>query len=277
MPEESQELRTGCRRGDVAALDALLYGCADGLYAMALTAMSDEQAAQECVRETWRRMLSALQRRRFDRSPRGQARRIMFGVLAERVGVEAARASERTALREDGTLGLDNVQLPESVLEELSGLSGERAPAIRAAWHNRRHLFRGMVAALVIVAGLVWAGVFIQRSQRSHGLAQLKYECLRQRVIEQDLASAMREATSRLEDPTGADHALAADCERVTLVLEEVANSESLADLSGLRFVRQRIIKHQLADFLRALAAEDDQLRRPLQRVALVLEEVQNL
>ena len=241
---------------------------------MALTAVSDEDAAQECVRETWGRMLSALQRRRFDRSPQGQARRIMFSVLAERVGVEAARASERTALREDGTLGLDNVQLPESVLEELSGLSGERAPAIRTAWRSRRHLFRGMVAALVIVAGLVWAGVFIQRA---HGLAQLKYECLRQRVIEQDLASAMREAASRLEDPTGADHALAADCERVTLVLEEIANSESLADLSGLRFVRQRIIKHQLADFLRALAAEDDQLRRPLQRVALVLEEVQNL
>jgi len=277
MGGPGEELRTGCRRGDSAALDALLYGSADGLYAMALTVMPDEQAAQDCVREAWRRVLSALQRWRFDKSPQYRARRIMFQVLAERAGAEAARAAQQAAVHEDGALGLDGVRVPESILEQLSQLSAEHTPAIRARWRSRRRSFRRAFVALIIVAGLVWTGVFVQRVRQSRGLAQLKYECLRRRVIEQNLASAIREASDRLEDRTGADRVTAANCERATLVLEEVANSESLADLNGLRFVRQRILKHQLADFVRSLADEDDQLARPLRRVALVLEEVQNL
>ena len=60
------ELRTGCRRGNVAALDALLYHCADGVYAMALTAVDDEATAQELVREVWRRQLATLKGLRFE-------------------------------------------------------------------------------------------------------------------------------------------------------------------------------------------------------------------
>jgi hypothetical protein len=277
MAGESHELRTGCRRGDQAALDALLYGCADGIYAMALTVVPDEQAAQECVREAWRRMLSALQRWRFDGSPQRCARRIMLQVLAERVGAQAARSAEAAALRDDGSLGLDGVRLPEAVLQDLSSLSARQRPAIRASRLGRRHLFRAALAALVVTTALVWVAVLVQHARQSQGLAQLKFECLRRRVIKQGLPSAMREAAARLEDPTGADRVLAANCERVTLVLEEVANSESLAQLSGLRFARRRIAEHQLADFVRELADQEDGLSAAMQRVALALEEVQNL
>ncbi len=273
----NHELRTGCRRGDPAALDALLYGCADGLYAMALTVMADEQSAQDCVRESWRRTLARLHGWRFGKNPRDQARRIMFQVLAGRVGADAARSAQRAVLREDGTLGLDELRLPENFLQELSELAHEQAASIQATRRARRRASHGALVALVLIAALVWTAVFVQRARRSYGLTQLKYECLRARIIEQNLVSAMRDAASRLEDPADAERVTAANCERVTLVLEEVANSDSLADLSGLRFIRQRILKHQLADFVRSLSDENDELRRPLRRIALALEEVENL
>ena len=244
---------------------------------MALTVMADEQSAQDCVREAWRRTLVSLHRWRFDRNPHDQARRSMFQVLAGHAGVDAARAAERAVLREDGALGLDELRLSESFLEELSELAHQEAASIQATRRARRHVYHGAVTALVIVTALVWTAVFVQRARRSNSLVQLKYECLRTRVVEQNLVSAMRDAAARLEDPADADRVTAANCERVTLVLQEVANSDSLADLSGLRFIRQRTLKHQLADFVRSLSDEDDELRLPLRRVAQALEEVENL
>ena len=106
------QLYTGCRRGDPAALDALLYGCADEVYALALTAMCDEAEARECLRETWRRLLRSLGRLRFNKVPQDRVRRIGYRVVAERVGGPAAWAARPAVTRPDGTLGLEGVRAP---------------------------------------------------------------------------------------------------------------------------------------------------------------------
>lgn len=271
------ELRTGVRRGVVSALDALLYQCADGMYAMALTALPDEAAAQEVVRETWRRMLGALQGARFERDPAQRLWRIAEDVLAERLDRATAQAARRTVTREDGTLGLEGVRLSREVLEELSALSEEHAETIRARWLTRRWALRGALAALLLIAIAIWVAVFFQRSRFTGDLAALKYECLRERIARQELVSVMREAAFQLDDPTGADKETAADCERVLLVLEEISNSPSLREVSGLRYVRQRVVQHGLAEFVRSLEDTFPQMADSLPRVALALEEVENL
>ncbi len=271
------QLYTGCRRGDPAALDALLYGCADEVYALALTAMYDEAEAHECLRETWRRLLRSLGRLRFNKVPQDRVRRIAYRVVAERVGGPAARAARRAVTRPDGTMGLEGVRPPEPLLKELSLLTAERAPALRKHAIRRRHLFRGVLVGLFVVTIGVWSAVFYQRSRKNNDLAHLQYRCLRQRVIEQELATAVRVASGQLEDPTGADREASTNCERIVLVFEEIANNERLETVSGLRYIRQRVIKNQLAEFARSMPRDSEELRRNMPRVTLALEEVQNL
>jgi len=273
----TRELRTGLRRGHQPALDALLYQCADGMYAIALSGLPDEAAAQEVVREAWLRMLWALRGARFDADPARRMWRISEQVLAERLGRRPARAARRAATGEDGSVGLEGVRLPRALLEELAELSEEHAEGIRGRWRLRRDVFRGAVVALFLVAVGVWAAVFYQRSRVTGDLAALQYQCLRERVIRQELLTTMRDVTFQLDDPTGADQQTAADCERVMLVLEEIANSESLAQVNGLRYVRERVRRHHLADFVRSLEESFPDMSDRLPRVALALEEVQNL
>jgi len=275
--EVRPRLRTGCRRGEQAALDALLYGSADGVYALALAAMSDEVEAQECLRETWRRLLDALGGLRFDADPRERMARIAYKVVAERVGGPAAQAARRSIRREDGTLGLDGVRPPDALLQELSALAAERAPLLQVRWRRRRQAFRTGVVALFVTAVMVWSAVFYQRAQRSHDLADLQYRCLRQRVMEHDLVNSVRIAASQLEDPGDADREAAANCERIILVLEEIANNERLDTVGRLRYIKQRVMRDQLAEFARTLPRDSVELQQSLPRVALVLEEVENL
>lgn len=270
-------LRSGCRRGEQAALDALLYGTADALYAFALAAMSDEEQAQQCLRETWRRLLEALGGLRFPQDPRQQLWGIAQRVVAERVSCEAAQSARRSIRREDGSEGLDGVRPPEELLQELSALSAERALLLHTRWRRRQQAFRSVVAALFVTAAVIWSAVFYQRAQRSHSLADLQYRCLRHRIIEHDLADSMRIAAGQLEDPAEADQEAAANCERIILVLEEIANNERLESVSRLRYIRQRVVRDQLADFARALPRDSAELQESLPRVVLVLEEVQNL
>jgi len=271
------ELRTGCRRGNVSALDALLYQTADGMYAMALSAMEDEETAREVVREAWERMLSALQGPRFSRDPRRAMWRITEQVLAERAGRERARAARRAVTDDDGRVGLEGVGLSREVLEELSAKSEQCAPTIRARWKVRRNVFRISIAALFLIAIGVWGAVIFQRARAGRDLEQMQYECLRQRVLRQDLTEVMREVSFQLDDPTGVDREAAADCERVMLVLEEIANSATLNEVSGLRYVRQRVRQHDLPQFVASLEETFPEMGESLPRVRLVLEEVQNL
>lgn len=273
----TRELRTGCRRGNPSALDALLYRCADGVYAMALTAVDDEAAAQQVVREVWRSLLSALKAPRFNADPADRVWRITERVLAQRVGRDAARRARRAATSEDGSIGLEGVRLPPPILDELTELSQEHARHIRARWKLRRNVFRGTLLALLLTAVAVWGAVFYQRSRRTEGLAELRYECLRQRIVRQELPVAIREVTFQLDDPTGADKETAADCERVLLVLEEIANSDTLRQVNHLRYVRQRVTRHNLPDFVRSQKETFPEMAPALTRVALALEEVENL
>lgn len=273
----TRELRTGCRRGNPSALDALLYRGADGIYAMALAAMDDEAEAQDAVREIWRRLLSALKAPRFNADPAERLWRITERVLADRVGREAAQRARRAVTSEDGTMGLEGVALPRGVLDELSEMSHDQASAIRGRWKMRRNIFRGAIIGLLLIAIGVWGAVFYQRSRRTNDLAQLQYECMRQRILRQELPVAIREVAFQLDDPTGADKEIAADCERVLLVLEEIANSETLREVNHLRYVRQRVTRHNLPDFVRSQEETFPELADPLTRVALVLEEVENL
>lgn len=273
----TRELRTGVRRGHQSALDALLYRCADGVYAIALSALPDEAAAEEVTREAWLRMLWALRAARFDADPARRMWRITEQVLAERVGRAEARAARRAATGEDGVVGLEGVRLPREVIEELAALSEQHAEGIRARWRTRRDVFRGSIVALFLVALGIWGAVFYQRARVTEDLAALKYECLRDRIIRQELLASVREMAFQLDDPTGADREAAADCERVMLVLEEIANSESLDQVNGLRYVRERVARHDLAEFVRSLEETFPEMTDTLPRVALALEEVQNL
>ena len=242
-PGARPRLRTGCRRGEKAALDALLYGAADGLYALALAAVSDEEQAGECLRETWRRVLAALSGLRFGANPRESVWRIGCRVVAERVGGPRAKAAERIVRGDDGAAGLAGVTAPEDLLEELSALSEHHTPVLWAQWRGRRHLFRGGLVALFVIAVAVWSAVFYQRSLESSDLADLQYRCLRQRVIQHDLAATVRVAAGGLEDPGDADREAAANCERIILVFEEIANSEGLDGVHRLRYIRQRVAR----------------------------------
>ncbi|MGI5819839.1 MAG: hypothetical protein ACOX9R_17285 [Armatimonadota bacterium] len=273
----TRELRTGCRRGNASALDALLYHCADGVYAMALTAVDDEAEAQQIVREVWRALLSALKAPRFNADPADRLWRVTERVLAQRVGRREARRARRAATSEDGTVGLEGVRLPRPLLDELSELSAQEAGGIRARWKVRRTAFRGGLVALALVAVGIWGAVFYQHARRSSDIAELKYECLRERIIRQELPVAIREIAFQLDDPTGADKETAADCERVLLVLEEISNSESLRQVNHLRYVRERVTRHNLPDFLRAQEETFPEMSLALARLALALEEVENL
>ncbi len=271
------ELRTGCRRGNVAALDALLYHCADGVYAMALTAVDDEATAQELVREVWRRQLATLKGLRFEADPAQQLWRLAERTLAERIGREDARRARRAVMAEDGTTGIEGISVPRAVLEELSALTHSEADVIRDRWRTRRTAFRAGIAGLLVIALGVWAAVFYQRAQTTGGIAELQYECLRMRITHQELPVAVREIIFQLDDPTGADKETAADCERVLLVLEEIANAETLAQVNGLRYVRERVTRHDLPEFVRAQEEMFPEMASELMRVALALEEVENL
>ncbi len=275
-PGTHTELRTGCRRGNTAALDALLYGCADDVYSLALAAMSDEQQAEECLRETWRRLLRALARLRFG-VPHHEVRRIAYRVVAERVGGRAARAARLAVTGSDGTMRLAGVQTPEEVLRELAALSAERAPTLQTHRRRRRLMLTGTVVTLFVITVGVWSAVLYQRSQQSGDLARLQYRCLRQRVIEHELAGAMRVAAGQLEDPMGEDREVAANCERIILVLEEIGNNDRLVTVSGLRYIKQRIARNQLADVSRSLPRDSAELQRSLPRITLALDEVGNL
>ncbi len=276
-PGTHTELRTGCRRGNTAALDALLYGCADDVYSLALAAMSDEQQAEECLRETWRRLLRALARLRFGAVPHHEVRRIAYRVVAERVGGPAARAARLAVTGSDGTMRLAGVQTPEEVLSELAALSAERAPTLQTHRRRRRLMLTGTVVTLFVITVGVWSAVLYQRSQQSGDLARLQYRCLRQRVIEHELAGAMRVAAGQLEDPMGEDREVAANCERIILVLEEIGNNDRLVTVSGLRYIKQRIARNQLADVSRSLPRDSAELQRSLPRITLALDEVGNL
>ncbi|MGD9495706.1 MAG: hypothetical protein AB7Y46_05285 [Armatimonadota bacterium] len=271
-----RELRIGVRRGLMSALDALLYQCADGMYAMALSAMPDESAAQEVVREAWRRLLWALRAARFDRAVDRRVWALTEQVLAERLDRAAAKRARQAVTGEDGSIGIEGVRLPREVLDELSALSEQHSQAIAARWRLRRRVFRASLVALFAAALGVWGAVFYQRARATGDLAQLQYDCLRQRIIRQELAALMREISFQLDDPTGADRLAAADCERVLLALEEIANSESLRQVNGLRYVRARIAKHDLAQFVLSLEEQFPEAADALPRVALVLEEVLN-
>ncbi|HCA47514.1 MAG TPA: hypothetical protein DEP45_09220 [Armatimonadetes bacterium] len=271
------ELRTGCRRGNVSALDALLYHCADAVYAMALTAVDDEATAQAIVREVWRRQLAVLKGLRFEADPAQQLWRLAERTLAERVGREEAHRARRAVMADDGAIGIEGISLPRAVLEELSALTHAEADAIRDRWRVRRTALRAGIAGLVVIALGVWAAVFYQRAQTTGSIAELQYECLRARIARQELPVVMREIIFQLDDPTGADKETAADCERVLLVLEEIGNAETLAQVNGLRYVRERVTRHGLPEFVRSQEETFPEMTGELMRVALVLEEVENL
>ncbi len=273
----TRELRTGCRRGNPSALDALLYNCADGVYAMALTAVDDEQTAQQIVRDVWSRLLAALKKLRFDADPARRLWRITERILAESTSPQAAAKARRAVTSDVGSVGLEGARLPRELLDELPELSHDHCDAIRERWKVRRTVFRGSLIGLVLVAIGVWAAVFYQRSHATRDLRQLQYECLRQRIVRQELPAAMQEVAFQLDDPTGANREAAADCERVLLVLEEIANSPTLSQVSNLRYVRQRVARHHLPDFVRSQIQTFPGLSDALTRIALVLEEVQNI
>ncbi|NLO05855.1 MAG: hypothetical protein GX131_08520 [candidate division WS1 bacterium] len=278
MPSSTtRELRSGCRRGNVSALDALLYHCADGVYAVALAAVEDEEQAQQTVRQVWLRLLKALKSLRFDADPARRLWRITERVVAEQVGREAARRARLSVTGEDGSVGLEGVRLPREVIEELSELTHGEAEAIRNRYRARRNAFRGFLASLLLTTVGVWVAVFMQRARVTEDIAQLKYECLRERIIRQELPAAIREVGFQLDYATEADREMAADCERVQLVLEEIANAQSLRQVNYLRYIRQRVTRHELADFVRSLEETFPEMSDTLPRVALALEEVESL
>jgi len=155
----------------------------------------------------------------------------------------------------------------------------KRAPSIAAAATTRRRRLRvllagvGLVVAVVVgISSGLYGRMVIAKSP------QVQFQCLQQRIIEAGLTSTLHQAYAELADPKGADRPRAQAYHRIGLVLEEIANAPSLADLQHLHYIKQRVQSERLAAMARAAAWDSsDYNREGLMHIVLVLEEVQSL
>ena len=251
----------------------------DELHAAALWATESDQQAAECVRQTWSRLLRALQGRRFREHLRPRTFKILAQTLTDAVGAEPAqRAVDLVAASADED-SKSRVPAPPDLLDELVEETRQAAPDIAGAARARRQrrwlALAGAGLVIVVLMGIVgglWSRDLTRRS------SEIQFQCLRQRIIQADLMSTLHDAYAELADPAGADRLRAEAYQRIGLILEEIANAADLADLQHLRYIKQRIDSGGLLVAARAAAGESSDHARPgLMHALLVLEEVENL
>lgn len=268
-----------CRVGDSEALVTFLYQISDELYSAALIVAEGEQQAADFVQQTWNRLLQALKKWRFGGYLRPRTLNIMRRILTDVAGARAAQRAMDSVTSPLPNGSRSVATAPSALVEALVAETHKLAPTIAAAAQARRRRSRillagaGLVVAVLIgVSSGLYGRTVIARSP------QVQFQCLQQRVVEANLLSALHDAYGELADPGGADRLQAQAYHRIGLVLEEIANAGSLADLQQLRYIKQRIDNEDLTAGARAAAWDSSSYCRPrLMHIVLVLEEVQNL
>lgn len=261
-----------CRRGEAEALTTLLYRMVDRLYTAASFVAPDEASATTAVVLAWEDTLALLARPHVG----GHLRRRAFGQLGRRLADygdrrAVGRALHSAAQEDEAAL----LPLPEALLGPLVELTHRYAADIAMA-HAERRALRGRVlqsaaaAGLLVIAYYAWMGVEARR-----GGPEIQLTCLQQRITRDELIENLRDCTTELPDPQGADQLRAKALQRVSLALEEIVNSRSRL---ALRYVAQRIQREGLSQELSEIIPDyEGAARQSLLRTQLALDEVQGL
>ena len=264
-----------CRRGEPEALAALLYSLVDRLYTAASYVVPDETTAVTTVAEAWHDLVTLLQAPFVGGHVRRQAFRLLRLRLAALAGAEQVRKACQRAETEvdEGLLSFPTGDL--AVLVESIPAHAEQIAARTRA--RKRRVRRGaelLGAVVVFVAGYnLWL-----RGTTRNSAAETKLVCLRERVVRQDLVTALRDCADELPDPEGADRYESHLLRQVGLVLEELVNSQGSRGGPVLGYLARRARQEDLSrDLADLMAAREGLDRRELAQAQLVLEEVESL
>lgn len=264
-----------CRRGQPEALATMLYRLADRLYTAAAYVAPDEEAAREAVAATWEDLLSLLLRPRVGGHLRRHAERLLAVHLApwgNKAAVNRALLMAREQ-EESELLALSDEAL-QPLLDGIPPMA-ERIAATTATRQLHRLQFAIGLGLVLLVAGTY--GLWLRNLSRQAG-PHVQLVALQERVMRADMLPALRDSLLELADPEGADSEEARLLQRVSLVLEEIANTRLWGNPAALRRLSERVQQEELTERLRELMAEREGLaRRELAEAHLVLEEVGNL
>jgi hypothetical protein len=264
-----------CRRGEPEALAALLYSLVDRLYTAASYVVPDETTAVTTVAEAWHDLAVLLQGPAVGGHVRRRAFRLLRRRLVAHAGAEQVRKACRRAETEvdEGLLSFPTGDL--AVLLEAIPAHAELIAARARA--RKRRVRQGALLVGALVAFVMGYNLWL-RGTTSNSAAETKLACLRERVVRQDLVTALRDCADELSDPEGADRYEAHLLRQVGLVLEELVNVQGARGGPVLGYLARRARQESLGRNLADLMAEREGLdRRELSQAQLVLEEVESL
>ncbi len=267
-----------CRAGDAEALVACVYQISDELYAAARQATGSDRQASEVVSQTWDQLLQALKRWRFGGHLHTRTFHILQRILASAVGPEAAQQAVDSVQSASVETAEAGVAAPEELVAELVGETHKQAPNIaRAARARRRRTRVALAASGLLAVAIISVGVGLYGQLLQANNPQVRFACLQQRISEDHLVAALRDASAQLAYAEGGEELQAHAYHRTGLVLEEIVNAAGLADLNHLYYIKQRIDSEELTEAVRAAAWDSSgPTRQDLMHIALVLEEVES-
>ena len=264
-----------CRRGEPEALAALLYSLVDRLYTAASYVVPDETTAVTTVAEAWHDLVALLQGPFVG----GHVRRRAFRLLRLRLAAHAGAKQVRKACRRAATEADEGLlSFPTRDLAVLLDAIPAHAAQIAALTRTRKLRVRqGALSLGGFVVLVVGYNLWLRGTTRNSA-AETKLVCLRERVVRQDLVTALRDCADELPDPEGADRYEAHLLRQVGLVLEELVNAQGSRGGPVLGYLARRVRQENLGRNLADLMAEREGLdRRELAQAQLVLEEVESL
>lgn len=263
------------RRGSPDALRALLHRGADQWYTAALMVCGDEQSAAEAVARTWRSLLDKLAGWRLGGGLRRRAESFLVHELSACASYhEADRAVQRSRQMADEEL----IALPAERADELLACIADASDRIAAAHAVRARLFRIAHLALgVVVMGFISVAVWSVALGNQVSVTQVSWECLRQRIVAQDLPGVVADVTSEFSIAEDQSPTSAQALQQAGLILEEIANADQAGSPATMHRIGQRSRAEGLAAEVQVVAQRlPQQMRSELMRAALVLEEVEN-
>jgi len=267
-----------CRAGDAEALVAFVYQISDELYAAARQVTGNDRQASEVVSQTWDQLLQALKRWRFGGHLHARTFHILQRILTSTVGPGVAQQAVDSVQSASVATAEAGVVAPEELVAELVDETQKQAPNIaRAARARRRRTRVALAASGLLAAAIISVGVGLYGQLLQANSPQVRFECLQQRISEDHLVAALRDASAQLAYAEGGEELQAQAYHRTGLVLEEIINAAGLADLNHLYYIKQRIDSEELTEAIRAAAWDSSgPTRQDLMHIALVLEEVEN-
>ena len=265
-----------CRRGDPEALHTVLLRVADPLYSASLAASIGEAEAGALALHTWQRLLRSLNRWGMGGDLTVRLQELLADEILPGAGSEAAERALALWL-EAGSLA--PVAAPPALLAGMEQVAQEMAPVIgRQARRRRWAAWAGTAVAAVAVGALATGALWVLNQVAARQTRQVEWEALRERVGEQHLTWALRDALLALPDPRGADAGQETTLAQAALVLEELAASAEREPRDTLYHLQNRIEQGNLAARLAQMTVETEGPQRAvLAQTTLVLEEVRSL